>query len=115
MGGSAPAPENLKSDQYYWESNLSQALEAGKRLGEFPALDKVNKLFSCIFLGVQPVLSVKDMADIHVEHLGVMAYAAHFQWLPERPPLHDLISVRLESTSGRIGEPVRFIHHFNLS
>lgn len=46
------------------------------------------------------------MADIHVEHLGVMAYAAHFQWVPERPPLHDLISVSLNSTSGRVGEPV---------
>lgn len=56
--------------------------------------------------GVQPVLSAKDMADKNVEHLGVMAYAAHYQWIPERPPLFDLISVRLESTSGRVGEPV---------
>lgn len=46
------------------------------------------------------------MADKNVEHLGVMAYAAHFQWVPERPPLFDLINVRLESTSGRVGEPV---------
>lgn len=52
------------------------------------------------------MLSAKDMADKNVEHLGVMAYAAHFQWVPERPPLFDLINVRLESTSGRVGEPV---------
>lgn len=57
-------------------------------------------------MGVQPVLSARDMSDTHVEHLGVMAYAAYYQWIPERPPLHDLIVVRLESTSGRVGEPV---------
>jgi filamin len=57
---------------------------------------------------VQPILSAKDMADVHVEHLGVMAYAAHFQWVPERPPLHDLINVTLNSTSGRVGEPTHF-------
>lgn len=61
--------------------------------------------------GVQPVLSAKDMANRDVEHLGVMAYAAHFQWLPERPPLHDLINVTLTSTSGRVGEPV--CYNFN--
>lgn len=54
------------------------------------------------------MLSAKDMADKNVEHLGVMAYAAHFQWLPDKPPIHDLIVVRLESTSGRIGEPMHF-------
>lgn len=53
------------------------------------------------------MLNAKDMADKNVEHLGVMAYAAHFQWVPERPPLHDLIQVHLNSTSGRVGEPVR--------
>jgi filamin len=88
LGGSAPVPEKLRTESQYWESNLYQAIEAGKRLG------------------VQPILSAKDMADVHVEHLGVMAYAAHFQWVPERPPLHDLINVTLNSTSGRVGEPV---------
>uniref|UniRef100_A0A6P7EZ55 Filamin-A-like n=1 Tax=Diabrotica virgifera virgifera TaxID=50390 RepID=A0A6P7EZ55_DIAVI len=88
LGGSAAAPEKLRSDYAYWEQNQIQAIEAGRRLG------------------VQPVLSAKDMADRNVEHLGVMAYAAHFQWVPERPPLHDLINVTLNSTSGRVGEPV---------
>lgn len=84
LGGSAVAPEKLRSEQAYWETNLTQAVEAGKRLG------------------VQPVLSAKDMADINVEHLGVMAYAAYFQWVPERPPMHDLIKVKIDSTSGRV-------------
>nr|CAH7749585.1 unnamed protein product [Callosobruchus chinensis] len=90
LGGSAAAPEKLKGDPAYWEANQSQAIEAGKKLG------------------VQPILSAKDLADRHVEHLGVMAYAAHFQWVPERPPLHDLIAVTLESTSGRVGQPTHF-------
>lgn len=33
LGGSATAPEKLRSDSSYWESNWNQALEAGKRLG----------------------------------------------------------------------------------
>ncbi|XP_066251149.1 filamin-A isoform X1 [Euwallacea similis] len=90
LGGSAAAPEKLRTDSVYWEQNLNQAVEAGKRLG------------------VQPVLSPKDMADKNVEHLGVMAYAAHFQWVPERPPLHDMINVGLNSTSGRVGEPTYY-------
>lgn len=57
-------------------------------------------------IGVQPVLSVRDMAKTDVGHLGVMAYAAHFQWVKPRPPLADMIAVHLESTSGRVGEPV---------
>lgn len=65
--------------------------------------------------GVQPILSAKDMADKNVEHLGVMAYAAHFQWVPERPPLFDLINVRLESTSGRVGEPVSTYNLFTIN
>ncbi|KAB0797522.1 hypothetical protein PPYR_08515 [Photinus pyralis] len=90
LGGSAPSPDKLRSDPSYWESNLQQGLDAGKRLG------------------VEPILSARDLADTHVEHLGVMAYAAHYQWIPERPPLHDLINVRLDSTSGRVGEPTHF-------
>lgn len=68
--------------------------------------DKVGFYIIHCFVGVEPVLSAKDMADSHVEHLGVMAYAAHFQWIPERPPLHDLVNCTLNSTSGRVGEPV---------
>lgn len=34
LGGSATAPEKLRSDMTYWESNQHQAIEAGRRLGE---------------------------------------------------------------------------------
>ncbi|XP_017783791.1 PREDICTED: filamin-A-like isoform X1 [Nicrophorus vespilloides] len=90
LGGSSAAPEKLRTEPSHWESNLTQAVEAGKRLG------------------VHPILSARDMADINVEHLGVMAYAANFQWIPERPPIHDLINVKLESTSGRVGESTQY-------
>lgn len=34
--------------------------------------------------GVEPLLRAKDMVDQNVEHLGVMAYTANFQWIPPR-------------------------------
>lgn len=50
------------------------------------------------------------MSQREVEHLGVMAYAAHFQWVKPRPPLYDMIQVHLESTSGRVDEEVSIIN-----
>lgn len=35
-----------------------------------------------------------------------MAYAANLQWVTPRPPLSDSLTIHLESTSGRVGEPV---------
>lgn len=67
---------------------MKKAVDAGKRLG------------------VQPVLAPKDMTNPDVEHLGIMAYTANLQWVTPRPPLSDSIAVHLESTSGRVGEPV---------
>ena len=32
-------------------------------------------------LGVQPVISAKEMSDPEVDHLGIMAYAAWFEHL----------------------------------
>lgn len=46
------------------------------------------------------------MANPEVEHLGIMAYAANLQWVPPRPPLSQMLNVHMESTSGRVGEPV---------
>ncbi|XP_039228413.1 filamin-C isoform X2 [Drosophila yakuba] len=90
LGGSAPAPDKLSTDPFHYENNIRKAVDAGARLG------------------VQPILTAKDMANPEVEHLGIMAYAAHLQWVPPRPPLSDLVSVYLESTSGRVGEPTHF-------
>nr|XP_014086134.1 filamin-A isoform X5 [Bactrocera oleae] len=90
LGGPAPAPEKLSTDPFHYENNIRKAVEAGQRLG------------------VQPILTAKDMANPEVEHLGIMAYAAHLQWVPPRPPLSDMINVLMESNSGRVGEPTHF-------
>lgn len=71
-----------------WESNVKKAVDAGERLG------------------VKPILTPKDMSNPEVEHLGIMAYAAHLQWVPRRPPLSQMLALHLESTSGRVGETV---------
>ncbi|XP_054089626.1 filamin-C isoform X2 [Zeugodacus cucurbitae] len=90
LGGPAPAPEKLSTDPFHYENNIRKAVEAGQRLG------------------VQPILTAKDMANPEVEHLGIMAYAAHLQWVPPRPPLSDMITVLMESNSGRVGEQTHF-------
>lgn len=90
LGGSAPTPDTLNTHHSSWESNIRKAVDAGRRLG------------------VQPVLSPKDMANPDVEHLGIMAYAANLQWVTPRAPLSDSLAVQLQSTSGRVGEPTYF-------
>lgn len=57
-------------------------------------------------LGVEPILKAKDMADQNVEHLGVMAYAAYFQWVKPRPQASQQIAVHIDSTSARVQQPV---------
>lgn len=90
LGGNAPKPEKLSTDFYSYESNIKKAMDAGEKLG------------------VRPVLTPKDMANPEVEHLGVMTYATHLQWVTPRPPLSNLVSVQLESSSGRVGETTHF-------
>jgi filamin len=58
--------------------------------------------------GIKPVLSPKEMAQPDVEHLAIMAYATELQWITPRPPLADMLSVHLQSTSGRVAEPTHF-------
>ena len=53
-------------------------------------------------------MSPKDMTSPEVEHLAIMAYATHFQWVTPRPPLADMVAVHLQSTSGRVAEPSYF-------
>lgn len=60
-------------------------------------------------LGVEPILKAKDMADQNVEHLGVMAYAAYFQWVKPRPQASKQIVVHIDSTSARVQQPVSWL------
>lgn len=80
----------MSSDPAMWESNMRKAMDAGNRFG------------------IKPVLSPKDMTSPEVEHLAIMAYATHLQWITPRPPLADMVAVHLQSTSGRVAEPTYF-------
>lgn len=80
----------MSSDPAMWESNMKKAMDAGNRFN------------------IKPVLSPKDMTSPDVEHLAIMAYATHLQWVTPRPPLADMIAVHLQSTSGRVAEPTYF-------
>ena len=43
-------------------------------------------------LGVQPVISAKEMSDPEVDHLGIMAYAAWFEHLVNDQPISQFVS-----------------------
>ncbi|KAG7199467.1 hypothetical protein KM043_014093 [Ampulex compressa] len=90
LGGPAPPYEKLDMDPSAWESNLQMGIDGGKKLG------------------VEPILKAKDMADQNVEHLGVMAYAAFFQWVKPRPQASKQIAVHIDSTSARVQQPAHF-------
>ncbi len=57
-------------------------------------------------LGVEPLLRAKDMVDQNVEHLGVMAYAASFQWIPPRTHPASVVTASYDSHTTRIYQPV---------
>lgn len=81
-------------------------------LVKFDSLNQSNDVYSLQGidggkkLGVEPILKAKDMADQNVEHLGVMAYAAYFQWVKPRPQASQQIAVHIDSTSARVQQPV---------
>ncbi|KAG9430406.1 filamin-A [Apis mellifera carnica] len=90
LGGSAPAYDKIDVDPSMWEHNIQMGIDGGKKLG------------------VEPILKAKDMADQNVEHLGVMAYAACFQWVKPRPQTSKQIVVHIDSTSARVQQPAHF-------
>ena len=57
-------------------------------------------------LGVEPVLKAVDIADPNVEHLGVMAYAAYFQWVKPRMKPCERLRVIPEGKTCRVNKPV---------
>nr|XP_034189515.1 filamin-A isoform X2 [Osmia lignaria] len=90
LGGPAPAYDKINTDPSVWEHNIQMGIDGGKKLG------------------VEPILKAKDMADQNVEHLGVMAYAAYFQWVKPRPQASKQIVVHIDSTSARVQQPAHF-------
>ena len=57
-------------------------------------------------LGVDPILRAKDMANKEVEHLGVMAYAANFQWIRPRSKPGDRVVASADSHHTRVDQQV---------
>jgi len=66
-------------------------------------------------LGVEPILKAKDMADQNVEHLGVMAYAAYFQWVRARNQPSERLAAHWTQHSSRINKTVRALLQLNTS
>ncbi|XP_051156361.1 filamin-A [Leptopilina boulardi] len=90
LGGPAPSYDRIDTNPAAWEHNLQLGIDSGKKLG------------------VEPILKAKDLADQNVEHLGVMAYAAYFQWVKPRPQASEQIAVHIDSTSARVQQPAHF-------
>lgn len=57
-------------------------------------------------LGVDPILRAKDMANKEVENLGVMAYAANFQWIRPRSKPGDRVVASADSHHTRVDQQV---------
>ena len=77
-GGPVPGYRALDgADPARWTENLDGALRGGARLG------------------VTPVLESRDIASPSVEYLGVMAWAAQFQWIPDKAGPAELVEMRL--------------------
>lgn len=66
---------NLNCNRSQWEQNLEKGINGG------------------IYLGIEPLLKAKQLADPDVEYLGVMAYLARFQWVKPCKHSRDKISI----------------------
>uniref|UniRef100_A0A1B6E957 Calponin-homology (CH) domain-containing protein n=2 Tax=Clastoptera arizonana TaxID=38151 RepID=A0A1B6E957_9HEMI len=86
----APAKFQHSNDPLVWENNLNNGINSGRKLG------------------VEPLLRAKDMVDQNVEHLGVMAYAANFQWIPPRAAPSLTVAASCDTHTTRIHTPTTF-------
>ncbi|OQV23312.1 Filamin-B [Hypsibius exemplaris] len=67
LGATVPGYTTQTYDRYNWEDNLQRGFKGGRELG------------------VEPILTPKQMAEAVEEHLGTMAYAAWFQSVSPLP------------------------------
>jgi hypothetical protein len=49
----------------------------------------------------------RDMANPNVEYLGVMAWVAQFQWIPDRTAPGDRLEISCSTSKTKVGEEVR--------
>ena len=85
-----PVPNFREMDNYpeNWTSNLEMAINGGNKIG------------------VPEVLQPKDMANPNVEYLGVMAWVAQFQWIPDKTPPSERMEMRCNVSKVKVGEEV---------
>ncbi|KAK6195552.1 hypothetical protein SNE40_000959 [Patella caerulea] len=55
-------------------------------------------------LGIEPILSAKEMSDPDVEHLGIMAYAAYFTRLTPRRVVADKATINGDFQNIHVGQ-----------
>ncbi len=88
-GGPIPGYRDLETYPDHWVSNLDVALRGGKKLG------------------VDPVMEARDMANPNVEYLGVMAWAAQFQWIQGKTSPAEALEISCSANKMRVGDEVR--------
>ncbi|XP_013775194.1 LOW QUALITY PROTEIN: filamin-A-like [Limulus polyphemus] len=91
LGATVRGYTSLSQDHSQWEKNLQQGIAAGKNLG------------------VEPLLKARELADIEVEHLGVMAYVARFQWVkPCKKPKERIRIKGIDLNNVHVNKPAHF-------
>ncbi|XP_068086528.1 filamin-A isoform X1 [Anabrus simplex] len=90
LGGPVPGYEQLQTEPAHWETNLNKGITGAQKLG------------------IEPILKARDMSDRNVEHLGIMAYAAHFQWIQPREKPGERLAVTCDTNTARVNKPAHF-------
>ena len=55
----------------------------------------------------------RDMSNPNVEYLGVMAWAAQFQWIQDKIAPGDRVQIQCSANKIRVGDEVRFYDYQN--
>ncbi|XP_040074680.2 filamin-A [Ixodes scapularis] len=94
LGATIEDFQQLSRDRSQWESNLQKGIMGGK------------------YLGVDPLLTAKELADPEVQPLGVMAYIARFQGMtPRRRPRDKLTVTGTDLNNVHVNKPAHFKVH----
>ena len=65
-----------------WTSNLEIAMTGARKLGVSSVMDK------------------EEMANPNVEYLGVMAWVAQFQWIPDKTGPGEMVEIKMSNKHG---------------
>jgi len=90
-GGPVPGFRQINNNPENWVSNIDVALKGAQKIG------------------VSPVMESRDIANPNVEYLGVMAWAAQFQWIADKQGPGELLEVKLGGNKCRVGEKCEFL------